>query len=93
MNCVNKSVDFKYVKTEWSWINWNELFHLGFKIKSTLSPKRFDSLLSKVKQKVLSEKDSTEWNQKNADADALVKLSLSDEQTLQFAAEENAKTL
>ena len=43
-------------------------FIWALKIKSALSLKRLDSVLSEVKPEGLSEKDSTEWDQKNADA-------------------------
>ncbi|GBM87054.1 hypothetical protein AVEN_117906-1 [Araneus ventricosus] len=46
-----------------------------------------------MKPEGISEKDASEWEQKNSDAVAYIKLSLSDEQALQFAAENNAKIL
>ena len=65
----------------------------ALKIKSALSLKRLDSVLSEVKPEGLNENDTTEWDQKNADAVAYIQLSLSDEQSLQFAAKENVKIL
>ena len=65
----------------------------ALKIKFALSLKRFNSVLSEVKPKDLNEKDSTESDQKNADAAIYIKLLLLDEQSLQFAAVENAKIL
>ncbi|GFT08806.1 retrovirus-related Pol polyprotein from transposon TNT 1-94 [Trichonephila clavipes] len=41
----------------------------------------------------LTRKDEIEWLSKNSDAIAYIKLSLADEQALQFAAEDNAKVL
>ncbi|GBL73831.1 hypothetical protein AVEN_230791-1 [Araneus ventricosus] len=46
-----------------------------------------------MKAEGLSEKNESEWEQTNSDAIAYIKLSLSDEQILQFAAESNAKIL
>ncbi|GBM41948.1 hypothetical protein AVEN_118422-1 [Araneus ventricosus] len=43
-----------------------------------------------MKPEGLSEKDAPEWEQKNCDAVAYIKLPLSDEKALQFAAENNA---
>ncbi|XP_055924564.1 uncharacterized protein LOC129956659 [Argiope bruennichi] len=63
------------------------------KSRAALSLKRLDSVISAVKPDNLSEKDAAEWNQKNSDVVAYIKLSLSDEQALQFAAEENSKIL
>ncbi|GFU00963.1 retrovirus-related Pol polyprotein from transposon TNT 1-94 [Trichonephila clavipes] len=41
----------------------------------------------------LTRKDEMDWITKNSDAIAYIKLSLADEQVLQFAAEDNAKVL
>ncbi|GFV87022.1 retrovirus-related Pol polyprotein from transposon TNT 1-94 [Trichonephila clavipes] len=41
----------------------------------------------------LTRKDEMDWITKNSDAIAYIKLSLADEQALQFAAEDNAKVL
>ena len=51
-------------------------FIWALKIKSALSLKRLDSVLSEVKPEGLTEKDSTEWDQKNTDAVGYIKLSL-----------------
>jgi hypothetical protein len=68
-------------------------FIWSLKIKAALSLKRLDSVINDAKPENLSEKDSNNWDQKNSDAVAYIKLSLSDEQALQFATEENAKIL
>ncbi|KAF8790524.1 Retrovirus-related Pol polyprotein like [Argiope bruennichi] len=68
-------------------------FIWALKIQAALSFRRLDSVISAVKPDNLSEKDTAEWNQKNSDAVAYIKLSLSDEQALQFAVEGNAKIL
>lgn len=64
-----------------------------FKIKAALSLKRWGTLISEIKAESLNEKNSIEWEQKNNDAVAYIKLSLSNEQALQFAAKDNAKVL
>ncbi|KAF8770370.1 Retrovirus-related Pol polyprotein like [Argiope bruennichi] len=74
-------------------LNGTNYFIWALKIQAALSLKRLDSVISAVKPDNRSEKDAAEWNQKNSDAVAYIKLSLSDEQALQFAAEENAKIL
>ncbi|KAF8791293.1 hypothetical protein HNY73_006181 [Argiope bruennichi] len=74
-------------------LNGTNYFIWALKIQAALSLKRLNSVISAVKPDNLSEKDAAEWNQKNSDAVAYIKLSLSDEQALQFAAEENAKIL
>ncbi|KAF8778536.1 hypothetical protein HNY73_015250 [Argiope bruennichi] len=74
-------------------LNGTNYFIWALKIQAALSLKRLKSCYIAVKPDNLSEKDAAEWNQKNSDAVAYIKLSLSDEQALQFAAEENAKIL
>ncbi|GBN25648.1 Retrovirus-related Pol polyprotein from transposon TNT 1-94 [Araneus ventricosus] len=68
-------------------------FIWSLKMQGALSLKRLDSVTMQMKPEGLSEKDALEWEQKNSDAVAYIKLSLSDEQALQFAAENNAKIL
>ncbi|GFT38317.1 retrovirus-related Pol polyprotein from transposon TNT 1-94 [Trichonephila clavipes] len=51
------------------------------------------SILEKDKPEDLTRKDEMDWITKNSDAIAYIKLSLADEQALQFAAEDNAKVL
>ncbi|GBN88543.1 Retrovirus-related Pol polyprotein from transposon TNT 1-94, partial [Araneus ventricosus] len=68
-------------------------FIWSLKLQAALSLKRLDSVTTQMKPEGLSEKDALEWKQKNSDAVAYIKLSLSDEQALQFAAENNAKIL
>ncbi|GBM62170.1 Retrovirus-related Pol polyprotein from transposon TNT 1-94 [Araneus ventricosus] len=68
-------------------------FIWSLKMQAALSLKRLDSVTTQMKPEGLSEKDALEWEQKNSDAVAYIKLSLSDEQALQFAAENNAKIL
>ncbi|GBN26868.1 Retrovirus-related Pol polyprotein from transposon TNT 1-94, partial [Araneus ventricosus] len=68
-------------------------FIWSLKMQAALSLKRLDSVTTQMKPEGLSEKDASEWQQKNSDAVAYIKLSLSDEQALQFAAENNAKIL
>ncbi|GBN28831.1 Retrovirus-related Pol polyprotein from transposon TNT 1-94 [Araneus ventricosus] len=68
-------------------------FIWSLKMQAALSLKRLDSVTTQMKPEGLSEKDALEWKQKNSDAVAYIKLSLSDEQALQFAAENNAKIL
>ncbi|GFX07346.1 retrovirus-related Pol polyprotein from transposon TNT 1-94 [Trichonephila clavipes] len=50
-------------------------------------------LTEKDKPEDLTRKDEMDWITKNSDAIAYIKLSLADEQALQFAAEDNAKVL
>lgn len=54
-----------------------------------------DAVISEVKAKGLSEKDSIKWDQEkiNKDAVTYIKLSLLYKQALQFAAKGNAKVL
>ncbi|GBN13319.1 Retrovirus-related Pol polyprotein from transposon TNT 1-94 [Araneus ventricosus] len=68
-------------------------FIWSLKMQAALSLKRLDSVTTQMKPEGLSEKDASEWQQKNSDAVAYIKLSFSDEQALQFAAENNAKIL
>ncbi|GBM66515.1 hypothetical protein AVEN_246919-1 [Araneus ventricosus] len=68
-------------------------FIWSLKMQAALSLKRLDSVTTQMKPEGLSEKDASEWQQKNSDAVAYIKLSLSDEQALQFAPENNAKIL
>lgn len=72
-------------------LNGNNYFIWSLKIKAALSLKRLDNVISEIKTEGLSEKDSIKWDQKNSDAITYFKLSLSDEQPLHVAAEENAK--
>ncbi|GFY26590.1 RBR-type E3 ubiquitin transferase [Trichonephila clavipes] len=62
-------------------------------MKSALSLKRLDSLILSEKPEDLTRKDEMDWIMKNSDAIACIKLSIADEQALQFAAEDNAKVL
>ncbi|GFV39265.1 retrovirus-related Pol polyprotein from transposon TNT 1-94 [Trichonephila clavipes] len=62
-------------------------------MKAALSLKRLDSLILNEKPEVLTRKDEMDWITKNSDAIAYIKLSLADEQALQFAAEDNTKVL
>ncbi|GFX69029.1 CCHC-type domain-containing protein [Trichonephila clavipes] len=62
-------------------------------MKAALSLKSFDSLIINEKPGDLSRKDEIEWQTKNLDNISYIKLSLADEQALQFAAEDNAKVL
>ncbi|GBN39024.1 hypothetical protein AVEN_58542-1 [Araneus ventricosus] len=68
-------------------------FIWSLKMQAALSLKRLDSVTTQMKPEGLSEKDASEWEQKNSDAVAYIKLSLSDKQALQFVAENNAKIL
>ncbi|GFX42875.1 hypothetical protein TNCV_5072391 [Trichonephila clavipes] len=54
-------------------------------MKAALSLKRLDSLIINEKPGDLSRKDESEWESKNLDAVSYIKLSLTDEQALQFA--------
>ncbi|GFU10715.1 RBR-type E3 ubiquitin transferase [Trichonephila clavipes] len=62
-------------------------------MKAALSLQRLDSLILNEKPEDLTRKDGIDWLSKNSDAIAYIKLSLADEQALQFAAEDNAKVL
>ncbi|GFY07434.1 retrovirus-related Pol polyprotein from transposon TNT 1-94 [Trichonephila clavipes] len=63
------------------------------KMKAALSLKRLDSLIINEKPGDLSLKDEIEWQSKNLDSISYIKLSLADEQALQFAEKDNAKVL
>ncbi|GFV38521.1 retrovirus-related Pol polyprotein from transposon TNT 1-94 [Trichonephila clavipes] len=76
-----------------NWKNWklameNELDSLD---KHKLKKIRSSNLGEKPED--LTRKDEMDWITKNSDAIAYIKLSLADEQALQFAAEDNAKVL
>ncbi|GFU28992.1 retrovirus-related Pol polyprotein from transposon TNT 1-94 [Trichonephila clavipes] len=60
-------------------------------MKAALSLKSLDSLIINEKPGDLSRKEESEWESKNLDAVSYIKLSLADEQALQFAVEDNAK--
>ncbi|GFV68881.1 retrovirus-related Pol polyprotein from transposon TNT 1-94 [Trichonephila clavipes] len=62
-------------------------------MKAALSLKRLAPLILEDKPEDLTRKDEMDWITKNSDAIAYIKLSLADEQALQFAAEDNAKVL
>ncbi|GFW48591.1 retrovirus-related Pol polyprotein from transposon TNT 1-94 [Trichonephila clavipes] len=62
-------------------------------MKAALSLKRLVPLILEEKPEDLTRKDEMDWITKNSDAIAYIKLSLADEQALQFAAEDNAKVL
>ncbi|GFW75879.1 retrovirus-related Pol polyprotein from transposon TNT 1-94 [Trichonephila clavipes] len=62
-------------------------------MKAALSLKSLDSLIINEKPGDLSRKDEIEWQSKNLDAVSYKKLSLAEEQALQFAAEDNVKVL
>ncbi|GBN00847.1 hypothetical protein AVEN_51834-1 [Araneus ventricosus] len=68
-------------------------FICSLKIEAAFSLKRLDSVSTEMKPESLSEKCASEWKQTNSDAVAYIKLSLSDEQASQFAAENKAKIL
>ncbi|GFX30787.1 RBR-type E3 ubiquitin transferase [Trichonephila clavipes] len=70
--------------------NGTNYFIRELKMKAALSLKRLDSLTLNEKPEELTRKDEIEWLSKNSDAKAYIKLSLADEQALQFAAENNA---
>ncbi|GFV05837.1 retrovirus-related Pol polyprotein from transposon TNT 1-94 [Trichonephila clavipes] len=74
-------------------LNGTNYFIWELKMKASLSLKRLDSLILKEKSEDLTRKDEMDWITKNSDAIAYIKLSLADEQALQFAAEDNAKVL
>ncbi|GFY11008.1 retrovirus-related Pol polyprotein from transposon TNT 1-94 [Trichonephila clavipes] len=63
------------------------------KMKAAFSLKRLDSLIFNEKHEDLTCKIEIEWLSKNSDAEVYIKLSLADEQALQFAEEDNAKVL
>ncbi|GFW71701.1 retrovirus-related Pol polyprotein from transposon TNT 1-94 [Trichonephila clavipes] len=74
-------------------LNGTNYFIWELKMKAALSLKRLDSLILNEKPEDLTRKDEMDWITKNSDAIAYIMLSLADEQTLQFAAEDNAKVL
>ncbi|GFX43839.1 retrovirus-related Pol polyprotein from transposon TNT 1-94 [Trichonephila clavipes] len=74
-------------------LNGTKYFIWVLKMKTALSVKRLDSLIINKKPGDLSRKDEIEWQTKNLDTISHIKLSLADEQTLQFAAEDNVKVL
>ncbi|GFX69232.1 retrovirus-related Pol polyprotein from transposon TNT 1-94 [Trichonephila clavipes] len=74
-------------------LNGTSYFIWELKMKAALSLKRLDSLIINEKPGDLSSKDEIEWETKNLDSASYIKLSLADEQGLQFAAEDNAKVL
>ncbi|GFV52498.1 retrovirus-related Pol polyprotein from transposon TNT 1-94 [Trichonephila clavipes] len=74
-------------------LNGTNYFIWELKMKAALSLKRLDPLILEEKPEDLTRKDEMDWITKNSDAIAYIKLSLADEQALQFAAEDNAKVL
>ncbi|GFU75939.1 retrovirus-related Pol polyprotein from transposon TNT 1-94 [Trichonephila clavipes] len=74
-------------------LNGTNCFIWELKMKAALSLKRLVSLILEEKPEDLTRKDEMDWITKNSDAIAYIKLSLADEQALQFAAEDNAKVL
>ncbi|GFT06030.1 retrovirus-related Pol polyprotein from transposon TNT 1-94 [Trichonephila clavipes] len=74
-------------------LNGTNYFIWELKMKAALSLKRLDPLILEEKPEDLTRKDEMDWIAKNSDAIAYIKLSLADEQALQFAAEDNAKVL
>ncbi|GFT68723.1 retrovirus-related Pol polyprotein from transposon TNT 1-94 [Trichonephila clavipes] len=74
-------------------LNGTNYFIWELKMKAALSLKRLDPLILEEKPEDLTRRDEMDWIAKNSDAIAYIKLSLADEQALQFAAEDNAKVL
>ncbi|GFX15248.1 retrovirus-related Pol polyprotein from transposon TNT 1-94 [Trichonephila clavipes] len=74
-------------------LNGTNYFISELKMKAVLRLKRLDSLILNEKPEDLTRKDEMDWITKNSDAIAYIKLSLADEQALQFATEDNAKVL
>ncbi|GFV09984.1 retrovirus-related Pol polyprotein from transposon TNT 1-94 [Trichonephila clavipes] len=74
-------------------LNGTNYFIWELKMKAALSLKRLASLILEDKPEDLTRKDEMDWITKNSDAIAYIKLSLADEQALQFAAEDNVKVL
>ncbi|GFT38191.1 retrovirus-related Pol polyprotein from transposon TNT 1-94 [Trichonephila clavipes] len=72
-------------------LNGTNYFIWELKMKAALSLKRLAPLILEDKPEDLTRKDEMDWIAKNSDAIAYIKLSLADEQALQFAAEDNAK--
>ncbi|GBM43503.1 hypothetical protein AVEN_9456-1 [Araneus ventricosus] len=68
-------------------------FIWALKMKAALSLKRLFSVIESEKPIGLEGKALSDWTTKNEDAVSYIKLSLSDEQALQYASEDNAKTL
>ncbi|GBN16449.1 hypothetical protein AVEN_227981-1 [Araneus ventricosus] len=68
-------------------------FIWALKMKAALSLKRLFSVIENEKPVGLEGKALSDWSTKNEDAVSYVKLSLSDEQALRYANEDNAKTL
>ncbi|GFY27844.1 retrovirus-related Pol polyprotein from transposon TNT 1-94 [Trichonephila clavipes] len=73
--------------------NGKNYFIWELKTKAALSLKRLDSLIKNEKPRNLSCKDEIGWQTENLYTISYIKLSLADEQALQFAAEDNAKVL
>ncbi|GBN21616.1 hypothetical protein AVEN_247401-1 [Araneus ventricosus] len=74
-------------------LNGSNYFIWALKMKVALSLKRRFSVIENEKPVSLGGKALSDWSTKNEDAVSYVKLSLSDEQALQYANEDNAKTL
>ncbi|GFT07800.1 retrovirus-related Pol polyprotein from transposon TNT 1-94 [Trichonephila clavipes] len=76
-------------------LNGMNYFIWELKMKAALSLRRLDSLIINEKPEVLTRKVEIEWHSKNLDVISYItsKLSLADEQALQFAAEDNTKVL
>ncbi|GFX79127.1 retrovirus-related Pol polyprotein from transposon TNT 1-94 [Trichonephila clavipes] len=66
-------------------LNGTNYFIWELKMKAALSLKRLDSLIINEKPGDLSRKDEIEWQTKNLDAISYIKLSLADEEELQFS--------
>ncbi|GFX62251.1 retrovirus-related Pol polyprotein from transposon TNT 1-94 [Trichonephila clavipes] len=74
-------------------LNGTNYFIWELKMKAAISLKRLAPLILEDKPEDLTRKDEMDWITINSDAIAYIKLSLADEQALQFAAEDNAKVL
>ncbi|GFU49254.1 retrovirus-related Pol polyprotein from transposon TNT 1-94 [Trichonephila clavipes] len=74
-------------------LNGMNYFIWELKMKACLSLKGLDSLIIHEKPGDLSHKNEIEWQSKILDAISYIKLSLADEQALQFATKYNAKVL
>ncbi|GFV05561.1 retrovirus-related Pol polyprotein from transposon TNT 1-94 [Trichonephila clavipes] len=74
-------------------LNGTNYFTWELNIKAALSLKILDSLTINEKPGDLCRKDEIEYQTKKLDAVSYIKLSLADEQALQFAVEDNAKVL
>ncbi|GBM76563.1 hypothetical protein AVEN_254393-1 [Araneus ventricosus] len=68
-------------------------FIWALKMKAALSLKILFSVIDNGKPIVFKGEDLGEWTTKNEDVVSYIKLSLSDEQALQYANKVNAKTL